>query len=149
PLPPLSEQKKIASFLEKKTAEIDKAIELKQKENGLLKEHRQITINQAVTRGLNPNVPLKDSGIEWIGDIPEHWEVRKLKYLSTFKNGYAFNSNYYSYVGIPIMRIGDIKEDFNLNTCPKYPNEKSKYLDEYIISKGCVFLFPHFPSKRK
>ena len=82
PLPPLSEQKKIASFLEKKTAEIDKAIELKQKENELLKEHRQITINQAVTRGLNPDVPLKDSGIEWIGDIPEHWEVRKLKYLA-------------------------------------------------------------------
>ena len=81
-LPPLSEQKKIASFLDKKTAEIDKAIELKQKENELLKEHRQITINQAVTRGLNPNVPLKDSGIEWIGDIPEHWEVRKLKYLA-------------------------------------------------------------------
>ena len=86
PLPPLSEQKKIASFLEKKTAEIDKAIELKQKENGLLKEHRQITINQAVTRGLNPDVPLKDSGIEWIGDIPEHWEVRKNKFIFKERN---------------------------------------------------------------
>ncbi|MGL5262473.1 MAG: restriction endonuclease subunit S, partial [Bacteroides sp.] len=87
PLPPLSEQKEIASFLDKKTAEIDKAIELKQKENELLKERRQVAINLAVTRGLDPNVRLKDSGIEWIGEIPEHWEVRKLKHLGEIKNG--------------------------------------------------------------
>lgn len=85
-LPPLSEQKKIASFLDKKMAEIDKAIELKQKENELLKERRQIAINQSVTRGLHPNVEYKDSGIDWIGEIPEHWEVRKAKWLFKKEN---------------------------------------------------------------
>jgi len=93
PLPPLSEQKKIASFLDKKTGEIDKAIELKQKENELLKERRQVAINQAVTRGLHPDVTYKDSGIDWIGEIPEHWEVRKLKYLGFIYSGLSGKSS--------------------------------------------------------
>ena len=94
PLPPLSEQKKIASFLDKKTVEIDKAIELKQKENELLKERRQVAINRAVTRGLNPNVTYKDSGIEWIGEIPEHWEVRKFRYLFSYDKGRKARNEY-------------------------------------------------------
>lgn len=94
PLPPLSEQKKIASFLDKKTGEIDKAIELKQKENELLKERRQVAINQAVTRGLHPDVTYKDSGIDWIGEIPEHWEVRKLKYAAHVVTDKGNSNNY-------------------------------------------------------
>jgi type I restriction enzyme S subunit len=60
---------------------IDKAIGIKEKQIELLKERRQIMIHQAVTRGIDPNVKLKPSGVEWIGDIPEHWEVKKLKYV--------------------------------------------------------------------
>ncbi len=81
-VPPLSEQTAIASFLDRKTALIDQAIEIKQKQIGLLKERRQILIHKAVTRGLNPNVKMKDSGVEWIGEIPESWEVKKLRYLA-------------------------------------------------------------------
>jgi type I DNA specificity S subunit len=79
--PPLSEQQKIAQFLDEKTAKIDQAVDLAEKQIALLKEHKQILIQNAVTRGLNPDVPLKDSGVEWIGQVPEHWEVKKMKFL--------------------------------------------------------------------
>ena len=80
-IPPLSEQQKIAQFLDDKTAKIDQAMDLAEKQIALLKEHKQILIQNAVTRGLNPDVPLKDSGVEWIGQVPEHWEVKKMKFL--------------------------------------------------------------------
>ncbi|HHF3476035.1 TPA: restriction endonuclease subunit S [Haemophilus influenzae] len=85
-IPPLSEQQKIAQFLDDKTAKIDQAVELAEKQIALLKEHKQILIQNAVTRGLNPDVPLKDSGVEWIGQVPEHWEVKKLKFVLTLSN---------------------------------------------------------------
>lgn len=72
-----SEQELIAKLLDQKTAQIDQAIAIKERQIELLQERKQIIIQQAVTRGLNPNVPLKDSGVEWIGQIPEHWEVRR------------------------------------------------------------------------
>lgn len=86
PSPPLEEQTAIAAFLDEKTAKIDKAIAQKEKLIALLKERKQIIIQQAVTKGLDPNVPLKPSGIDWIGDIPAHWEVNsKMKYISSLK----------------------------------------------------------------
>jgi len=85
--PPLNEQVAIANFLDNKTAKIDQAIAIKQKQIELLKERRQILIQNAVTRGLNINVELKDTGIEWIGKIPKHWEVKKLKYVLNINNG--------------------------------------------------------------
>jgi len=78
-LPPPQEQTRIAHFLDRKTAQIDKAIAQKERLIELLKERRQVMIHQAVTRGLNPDVPMKDSGVEWIGKIPAHWEVKRLK----------------------------------------------------------------------
>ncbi len=80
-LPPLPEQTAIAAYLDAKTGQIDRFIAAKQKLIALLKEERTGIINQAVTKGLNPNVPMKPSGIEWLGDIPAHWEVKKLKYV--------------------------------------------------------------------
>lgn len=80
-VPPIEEQTAIAAFLDRKTAQIEKAIAQKEKLIELLKERRQILIHKAVTRGLDPDVPMKDSGVEWIGDIPAHWEMKKLKYV--------------------------------------------------------------------
>ena len=77
-IPSNDEQQKIAQFLDDKTAKIDQAGDLVEKQIALLKEHKQILIQNAVTRGLNPDVPLKDSGVEWIGQVPEHWEVSSL-----------------------------------------------------------------------
>lgn len=80
-LPPLEEQEKIVKFLDKKCEEVEKSIELKQRLITLLDEQKSIVINQAVTKGLNPHAPMKDSGIDWLGDIPAHWEVKRAKYL--------------------------------------------------------------------
>lgn len=81
PLPPLPEQKQIVSFLDDKTPKIDKLIEKTQKKIELLKEKRTYLINHCVTKGLNPNVEMKDSGISWVGEIPKEWNKSKLKYI--------------------------------------------------------------------
>lgn len=86
-LPKLEEQTAIALFLDEKTTKIDQAIAIKQKQIELLKERRQILIHKAVTRGLNDNVKFKDSGVEWIGEIPEGWEVKKLFGICNFIRG--------------------------------------------------------------
>ena len=82
-LPPREEQIEIAEFLNQKTAEIDQAIAIKEQQIALLNERKQIVIQKAVTQGLDPNVPMKDSGVEWIGQIPEHWEIIRSKFLFT------------------------------------------------------------------
>ncbi|BAQ66967.1 restriction endonuclease subunit S [Geminocystis sp. NIES-3709] len=83
PTPPIEEQERIVKFLDRKCEEVKKSIELKQRLIALLDEQKSIVINQAVTKGLNPHAPMKDSGIDWLGDIPAHWEVKKLKYMGT------------------------------------------------------------------
>jgi type I restriction enzyme S subunit len=80
-LPEADEQKKIANFLDHETAKIDTLIEKQQQLIKLLKEKRQAVISHAVTKGLNPNVPMRDSGVEWLGEVPEHWDVVSLKHL--------------------------------------------------------------------
>ena len=79
--PDAEEQTLIANFLDQKTAQIDEAIAIKEQQIALLKERKQIIIQKAVTQGLDPDVPMKDSGVDWIGEIPEHWEVIRLKHL--------------------------------------------------------------------
>ncbi|TGM12097.1 restriction endonuclease subunit S [Leptospira selangorensis] len=81
PFPPFSEQEAIADYLDKKISQIDQLIEKKKRLIELLQEERTAIINQAVTKGLNSNVKFNDSGIDWLGEIPEHWEVKKLKWV--------------------------------------------------------------------
>lgn len=87
PLPPIQEQTAIANYLDHKTAQIDALISKKEKLIELLNEERTALINHAVTKGLNPDAPMKDSGIEWIGEVPEHWLVIRLKYLCDITTG--------------------------------------------------------------
>ena len=82
--PPLTEQTQIAAFLDRETAKIDELVAEQRRLMALLKEKRQAVISHAVTRGLNPDAPIKPSGIEWVGDVPEHWDVRRVKSVSTF-----------------------------------------------------------------
>ena len=82
PFPDYQTQTAVVEYLDRKTALIDQAVDIKQKQIELLKERRQILIHQAVTRGLNAGAKLKDSGVEWIGQIPEGWEAKKLRYLA-------------------------------------------------------------------
>jgi type I restriction enzyme S subunit len=113
-IPPKPEQTVIANFLDKKTAQIDKLITNKQKLIELLKEERMAIINKTVTRGINPNVKLKPSGVDWLGDIPEHWEVKKLKYVVS-KVGSGITprggANVYQNDGIPLLRSQNIYND--------------------------------------
>ncbi len=83
PIPPLPEQTQIAAFLDHETAKIDRLIEKQEELIRLLKEKRHAVISHAVTKGLNPHAPLKDSGIEWLGQVPAHWRVLPLRYLIT------------------------------------------------------------------
>ncbi|HEP1065271.1 TPA: restriction endonuclease subunit S [Klebsiella aerogenes] len=96
PNPSLSEQEKICLFLDHETAKIDNLIEKQQQLIELLKEKRQAVISHAVTKGLNPNVPMKNSGVEWLGEIPEHWLCTKIKYIALLtpkKSSVNFKNN--------------------------------------------------------
>lgn len=86
-IPPLDEQEAMVSYLDEQTGKIDQAIEREQKMIDLLEERKQIIIQQAVTKGLNPNAPMKDSGIDWIGEIPQSWKSIRLKYCMKIRNG--------------------------------------------------------------
>lgn len=86
-IPTFEEQQAIASYLDEKCGKINGAIDVQKKKMDLLNELKQTIITNAVTKGLNPDAPMKDSGVEWIGQVPEHWEVMKLKRCSTIKTG--------------------------------------------------------------
>ena len=92
-LPHEAEQRAIADFLDRETAKIDALVARKERLTELLQEKRTALITRAVTRGLDPNVPMKDSGVEWLGEIPAHWEVKKLGYVTNIGNGSTPNRN--------------------------------------------------------
>nr|WP_281188044.1 restriction endonuclease subunit S [Vibrio harveyi] len=111
-LPSKTEQVAIARFLDEKTAQIDEAIAIKQKQIELLKERKQIIIQQAVTQGLNPDSPMKDSGVDWIGKLPKHWTVKKVKHIVDFCGGGTPNKENSSFWGgdIPWVSPKDMKQ---------------------------------------
>lgn len=115
PLPDIQEQQKIANFLDYETAKIDSLIANQEKLIELLKEKRQAVISHAVTKGLNANVALKDSGVEWLGQVPEHWEVRQLRYLGTCQNGINIGAEYFG-SGSPFISYGDVYRNPELPT---------------------------------
>ena len=106
PLPPIPIQRKIANFLERKTQQINELIRIKEQQIELLKEQRTTLINQAVTKGLDPNVGLKPSGVEWIGGIPTHWKVKRLKYIADLNMGQSPPSEEYNsdQLGTPFLQ---------------------------------------------
>jgi len=103
----LEEQTAIATYLDRKTAEIDELIADKKRLLELYKEEKIAVINQAVTKGLNPKAPKKDSGIEWLGEIPEHWEVKKLKYVGKIRYGLGQPPKQKT-DGLPIIRATNV-----------------------------------------
>lgn len=99
-MPSLEEQKTISSYLDSATSEIDKAIAMQQKMIDLLNERKQIIIQNAVTKGLDENVEMKESGVEWIGRIPKHWGLIKIKHLAKLQSGSNLTSNDISDIGL-------------------------------------------------
>lgn len=96
PLPPLAEQTAMAEYLDRKISLIDQAVALKAQQIERLLEYKQILIQEAVTRGLDPTVPMRDSGVPWIGQIPAHWEVKRLKYIAEVTYGISPPENTYN-----------------------------------------------------
>lgn len=111
-IPSFCEQKQIAVFLDHETAKIDNLIEKQQQLIELLKEKRQAVISHAVTKGLNPDVPMKDSGVEWLGEVPEHWGITKLKWVGRTTSGGTPTTSkfeiYYEDGHIPWIRTTDL-----------------------------------------
>lgn len=137
--PPKPEQTQIAAYLNKKTTQIDQTITQKEKLIELYEEEKKATINQAVTKGLNKNVKLTPSGIEWLGDIPEHWEVKKFKYVGKIINGYAFNSKEFADEGARVLKISNIQTmriDWSESSFidEKYYDD----LENFVVEKGDI-----------
>ena len=113
-MPPVAEQTQIARFLDYETAKIDALIEKQQQLIALLKEKRQAVISHAVTKGLNPDAPLRDSGVEWLGEVPAHWTVPRIRYVARVFNGSTPSRDvpqYWVEEGIPWISSGKVNED--------------------------------------
>lgn len=136
-MPSFEEQKNISSYLDAATSKIDKAIAMQQKMIDLLNERKQIIIQNAVTKGLDENVEMKDSGVEWIGMIPKHWEISKLKYLIDAPLKYGANeaSDLIDYSCPRYIRITDIDTNGKLKeeTYRSLPMNKA---EPYLLKKG-------------
>ena len=130
-IPPPSEQQQIVSFLDTKTSLIDSLIEKTQRKIELLKEKRTSLVNELVTKGLNSNVDMKNSGVEWIGEIPSHWETKKLKYLSEIIYGISPPDTTYNDEGVGTLLInGPVeysKTDFGYTRSLKWTTEPNKF----------------------
>ncbi|AHJ27610.1 restriction endonuclease subunit S [Nodularia spumigena CS-584] len=143
--PPLYEQKKIACFLDSKLEEIDKFISNKQRLIELLKEQKTAIINRAVTKGLNPHAPMKPSGIEWLGDIPAHWEVTRAKHISYVFVPQRNKPNLNLNIGFPWITMEDITSPSISKSTFGYlvseidaMNAGSKLLPEGSVIASCV-----------
>ncbi len=113
-VPPIGEQSAIAAFLDRETAKIDALVAEQERLIALLTEKRQAVISHAVTKGLNPDAPMKDSGIEWLGEIPAHWEVVALKFLATVQTGLAKGKDYggADTISVPYLRVANVQDGY-------------------------------------
>jgi len=140
PLPSREQQNRIANFLDQKTVEIDEAIAKKQHLIELLKEQKAILINQAVTKGLNPDVPMRDSGVEWLGAVPAHWKIQRLKYVT-----YAISTGKTPPSNLPIDVFADghfdwfTPGDFDETG---YLADATRKVTDYPIKKNFITRYP-------
>ena len=140
-IPTKLEQTQIARFLDHETARIDALIEEQQRLIELLKEKRQAVISHAVTKGLDPTVPMKDSGVEWLGEVPAHWVKKRLKNISPFITvGIVVNpSDYVSDEGLPFLYGGEVKEGFiEVDKARKISLEDSKKNRKTMLETGDI-----------
>lgn len=143
-LPSIKEQQQIANFLDKATAKIDTLIEKQTKQIELLKEKRQAVISHAVTKGINLNVPMKDSAVEWLGEIPEHWDLPKIKYFAlTDSGGTPTSTNreeYYDNGIYPWIRTTDLNNSELFSTPIKITQKAIKDTACNLIKSGSILI---------
>lgn len=146
PIPSQEEQAKISDYLDAKCAEIDALIAAKEKTNALLKERRQSIIYEAVTKGLDPSVPMKDSGVEWIGEIPEGWLVAPLKFFASIRSGFTLGKKYglsQKLQDYPYLRVANVQGEYTdleiITTIQMPPEEAEQYklkVGELLMTEG-------------
>ena len=139
PVPPLAEQERIAAFLDAECAEIDAVLEKTRASIEEYKKLKQAVITQAVTKGIRGDRPMKDSGIEWIGDIPESWEVSSVRYIGHLQNGISKGGEFFG-KGFPFVSYGDVYKNYEL------PHSVSGLIDTtederatYSVEYGDIF----------
>lgn len=138
-IPALEEQTQIARFLDHETARIDALIEEQQRLIELLKEKRQAVISHAVTKGLDLTVPMKDSGVEWLGEVPAHWSVKALRYLGDCQNGINIGGEAFG-SGSPFVSYGDVHKNHVLPAeVTGLVQSTSEDQQRYSIEYGDVF----------
>ena len=146
-VPPIDEQKQIAAFLDKETTKIDTLIDKQEQLIKLLQEKRQATISHAVTRGLNPNVKMKDSGIEWLGEIPTHWLCVSLKNIEPYNSqmvqtgpfGAQLHASDYVDEGVPLILIKNVRNlAIDDSDIPKISAEDATRLSNYRVEVGDI-----------
>lgn len=144
--PDFKTQKHIADFLDDKCGKIDRYIEKLQQIIDKLKEYKQAVITEAVTKGLNPDVPMKDSGIEWIGMIPEHWEVKKFGYIATVKANLVHPNAYGDY---PQVSSENIEKSMGRLLKCKTVNDVGVISDNHLFFKGQILYSKIRPALNK
>lgn len=156
-IPPLSEQKKIADFLDAKCADIDQIRADIEKQIEILTNYKKSVITEAVTKGLDPKVKLKDSGIEWIGKIPEHWEIWRLGALASKKAysmvdgpfGSDMKNEEYVDEGVPIVQLTNIKPFIHYTESLKFiTEEKHQQLIRHTAESGDIVIAKMMPAGR-
>jgi type I restriction enzyme S subunit len=145
PLPPLTEQRAIAAFLDRETARIDALVPKKEKLIGLLQEQRTALITRAVTKGLDPNAPMKHSGIEWLGEIPAYWEVERLKWAARMESGHTPDKKIESYwqngdiPWVSLADTGQLREvDFIEHTAVMTTADGIAHSSAHLLPPGTV-----------
>lgn len=138
-VPPISEQEAIAESLENEVAQIDALIANQQAQIEKLKQYKQSLITEVVTKGLDPSAPMKDSGIEWLGFIPEHWSISRARYIGSVQNGISKSGEYFG-TGAPFVSYGDVYKNFEL---PREVSGKIQSTSEekkmYSVEYGDIF----------
>ncbi len=141
-VPPLSEQRQIANFLDRKTEQIDELIRIKERQIELLQEQHTALINQAVTKGLDPNMEMKPSGMEWIGKIPAHWEVNRLKYVAKILPSNVDKHIYPDEIQVRLCNYTDVyyNDYITVDTVLKKGSCKESEFAKFALRKGDVII---------
>ena len=141
-LPPREDQDAIADFLDRETAQIDALIAKQERLIAVLQEKRQALISHAVTKGLNPDAPMKDSGVEWLGEVPAHWKVKRLKHIASIQTGVAKGRDLSGQETIQVsyMRVANVQDGYlDLADVATIEIARSE-LDRYRLQPGDVLM---------
>ena len=142
PIPLDQEKLQIANFLDQKTAHIGELIHIKQRQVELLQEQRTALINQAVTKGLDPNVEMKPSGVEWIGEIPAHWEIKRLKYVAKILPSNVDKHIYPDEIQVRLCNYTDVyyNDYITVDTVLKNGSCKKSEFAKFVLRKGDIII---------